>query len=56
MATQGCLLGAMPQARQAAEQAMQAAVLSGTEPRAALEQQQEALAGPIKDYNQSVAG
>ncbi|PYC63879.1 ABC transporter substrate-binding protein [Micromonospora arborensis] len=55
-ATQGCLLGAMPQARKAAEQAMQAAVLSGTEPRAALEQQQEALAGPIKDYNQSVAG
>ncbi|MEU7799978.1 ABC transporter substrate-binding protein [Micromonospora arborensis] len=55
-ATQGCLLGAMPQARKAAEQAMQAAVLSGTEPRAALEQQQETLAGPIKDYNQSVAG
>lgn len=53
-ATQGCLLGAMPQARKAAEQAMQAAVLSGTEPRAALEQQQEALAGPVKDYNQSV--
>ncbi|MFE9689659.1 ABC transporter substrate-binding protein [Micromonospora sp. NPDC005806] len=55
-ATQGCLLGAMPQARKAAEQAMQAAVLSGTDPRAALEQQQQALAGPIKDYNQSVAG
>ncbi|MET8042051.1 ABC transporter substrate-binding protein [Micromonospora sp. NPDC005215] len=55
-ATQGCLLGAMPQARKAAEQAMQAAVLSGTEPRAALQQQQESLAGPVKDYNQSVAG
>ncbi|WP_446214771.1 ABC transporter substrate-binding protein [Micromonospora sp. IBHARD004] len=55
-ATQGCLLGAMPQARKAAEQAMQAAVLSGTDPRVALEQQQQALAGPIKDYNQSVAG
>ncbi|MFR9780837.1 ABC transporter substrate-binding protein [Micromonospora sp. MS34] len=55
-ATQGCLLGAMPQARKAAEQAMQAAVLSGTDTRAALEQQQQALAGPIKDYNQSVAG
>ncbi|MET7969820.1 hypothetical protein [Micromonospora sp. NPDC005305] len=45
----------MPQARKAAEQAMQAPVLSGTDPGAAPEQQQ-ALAEPIKDYNQSVAG
>ncbi|MEU5565249.1 ABC transporter substrate-binding protein [Micromonospora musae] len=55
-ATQGCLLGAMPQARKAAEQAMQAAVLSGTDPRTALQQQEQAMAGPIKEYNQSVAG
>ncbi|WP_170208724.1 ABC transporter substrate-binding protein [Micromonospora pisi] len=55
-ATQGCLLGAMPQARKAAEQAMQAAVLSGTDPKTALQDQEKALVGPINDYNQSVAG
>jgi sn-glycerol 3-phosphate transport system substrate-binding protein len=55
-ATQGCLLGAMPQARKAAEQAMQAAVLSGTDPKTALQQQETALAGPIKDYNTSIGG
>jgi sn-glycerol 3-phosphate transport system substrate-binding protein len=46
----------MPQARKAAEQAMQAAVLSGTDPKTALQQQETALAGPIKDYNTSIGG
>jgi sn-glycerol 3-phosphate transport system substrate-binding protein len=55
-ATQGCLLGAMPQVRKAAEQAMQAAVSSGTDPKKALEDSEKSLEGPIKNYNQSVGG
>jgi sn-glycerol 3-phosphate transport system substrate-binding protein len=55
-ATQGCLLGAMPQVRKGAEQAMQAAVLSGTDPKTALQNAETALQAPIHDYNSSVGG
>jgi sn-glycerol 3-phosphate transport system substrate-binding protein len=55
-ATQGCLLGVMPQVRKGAERAMQAAVLSGTDPKTALQNEETALHGPINDYNSSVGG
>jgi hypothetical protein len=55
-ATQGCLLGVMPQVRKGAERGMQAAVLSGTDPKAALQNEETAPHGPINDYNSSVCG
>jgi sn-glycerol 3-phosphate transport system substrate-binding protein len=55
-ATQGCLLGVMPQVRKGAERAMQAAVLSGTDPKTALQNEETTLHGPINDYNSSVGG
>ena len=55
-ATQGCLLGVMPQTRKAAETAMQAAVLQGKDAKQALSDAASSLDGPIKDYNQSVGG
>ncbi len=53
-ATQGCLFGVMPQVRKAAENAMQAAVLQGKDPKQALTDAANSLSQPIKDYNDSV--
>jgi sn-glycerol 3-phosphate transport system substrate-binding protein len=55
-ATQGCSVGVMPQVRKDVENALQAAVLQGTDPRTALTQAQTAADGQIADYNKALGG
>lgn len=55
-ATQGCNLGTMPQTRKAVENAMQAIVLQGKDPKATLAATEATLKNTISQYNQSVAG
>ena len=52
-ATQGCLLGVMPQARKASEDGLEAA-LNGTDPQQAMTKAAESLSAQIKQYNDSV--
>jgi sn-glycerol 3-phosphate transport system substrate-binding protein len=52
-ATQGCLLGVMPQSRKASEDGIEAA-LNGTDPQQAMTKAAQGLAGQIKSYNDSV--
>nr|WP_239028269.1 ABC transporter substrate-binding protein [Pseudonocardia acidicola] len=53
-ATQGCSVGVLPQIRKDVENAMQAAVLQGTDPRAALTTAQNAANQQIAAYNASL--
>ncbi len=53
-ATQGCLLGVMPQARQAAENAIEAALTKKSSPKQALDDATAAVQPAIDQYNQSV--
>ena len=55
-ATQGCLLGVMPQTRKAVETALQAAVLQGNDAKESLQNAEKSVESLIKDYNQSVGG
>lgn len=50
-ATQGCLLGVMPQARAAAEVAIEKAILGQATPAAALQGAEQAIAPQIAAYN-----
>ncbi|WP_404386723.1 ABC transporter substrate-binding protein [Knoellia locipacati] len=52
-ATQGCLLGVMPQARKASEDGLEAA-LNGTDPQEAMTKAAESLSSQISQYNSSV--
>ena len=52
-ATQGCLLGVMPQARKASEDGLEAA-LNGTDPQQAMTKAAESLSGQISQYISSV--
>jgi len=52
-ATQGCLLGVMPQARKASEDGLESA-LNGTDPQQAMTKAAESLTSQIKTYNDSV--
>ncbi|KGN31638.1 glycerol-3-phosphate ABC transporter substrate-binding protein [Knoellia sinensis KCTC 19936] len=52
-ATQGCLLGVMPQARKASEDGLEAA-LNGTDAQEAMTKAAESLSGQISQYNSSV--
>ncbi|WP_353952228.1 ABC transporter substrate-binding protein [Knoellia sp. S7-12] len=52
-ATQGCLLGVMPQARKASEDGLEAA-LNGTDPQEAMTKAAESLTAQISQYNSSV--
>ena len=51
-ATQGCLLGVMPQARKASEDALESA-LNGADPKEAMTKAAESVATPAKTYNDS---
>jgi sn-glycerol 3-phosphate transport system substrate-binding protein len=51
-ATQGCLLGVMPQARKAAEDGLEKAIL-GADPQQAMTEAAEGLTQQIEDYNGS---
>ena len=51
-ATQGCLLGVMPQARKASEDGLESA-LNGADPKAALTMAADAVAAQAKTYNDS---
>ena len=51
-ATQGCLLGVMPQARKASEDGLEAA-LDGADPQAAMTKAAKGLEPQIKAYNDS---
>ncbi len=55
-ATQGCSVGVMPQVRKDVEGAMQAAVLQGQDPKAALTAAQTKANGEIAAYNQALGG
>jgi sn-glycerol 3-phosphate transport system substrate-binding protein len=55
-ATQGCALGVMPQARQAAEDAMEKALTGRESPKDALADGVKAIQPAIDSYNQSVSG
>jgi sn-glycerol 3-phosphate transport system substrate-binding protein len=52
-ATQGCLLGVMPQARKASEDGLEAA-LNGTDPKEAMTKAAQGVEAQIKSYNDSV--
>lgn len=52
-ATQGCLLGVMPQARKASEDGLEAA-LNGTDAQEAMTKAAESLSSQISQYNSSV--
>jgi sn-glycerol 3-phosphate transport system substrate-binding protein len=52
-ATQGCLLGVMPQARKASEDGIEAA-LNGGDPQQSMTKAAQGLEGQIKSYNDSV--
>ena len=52
-ATQGCLLGVMPQARKASEDGLEAA-LNGTDPQQAMTKAADSLKAQISQYNSSV--
>ncbi|HEY9473944.1 MAG TPA: hypothetical protein VIS06_08845, partial [Mycobacteriales bacterium] len=54
VATQGCLLGVMPQARKAVEDAIEATILGRKSARQALDDAAASLTGPIETYNRSV--
>ncbi|MDU0315651.1 ABC transporter substrate-binding protein [Phycicoccus sp. M110.8] len=51
-ATQGCLLGVMPQARKASEDGLESA-LNGADPKAAMTKAADAVAAQAKTYNDS---
>ena len=51
-ATQGCLLGVMPQARKASEDGLEKA-LNGTDPKQAMTEAAASLKGAIDQYNSS---
>ncbi len=53
-ATQGCLLGVMPKARQAAEVAIEKAILKQAEPKKALDDAVASIQPDIDQYNQQV--
>ncbi|GAA1701039.1 ABC transporter substrate-binding protein [Fodinicola feengrottensis] len=55
-ATQGCALGTLPQTRKAVENAMQAIVLQGKDPKATFDATEASLKTTISQYNQSVGG
>ncbi|KAA2253578.1 ABC transporter substrate-binding protein [Solihabitans fulvus] len=55
-ATQGCLLGVMPQARKAVDTALQATVLQGKDVKETLQGAEKNVEALIKEYNQSVGG
>ncbi|MGH7919535.1 MAG: ABC transporter substrate-binding protein, partial [Candidatus Dormibacteraceae bacterium] len=55
-ADQGCSMGAMPQARQDAQNAISNALTGKQTPQAALQQQDGIIDQAIKTYNQSLAG
>ena len=55
-ATQGCSVGVMPQVRKDVENAMQAAILQGQDPRTALTAAQSQADRQIGDYTQSLGG
>jgi sn-glycerol 3-phosphate transport system substrate-binding protein len=52
-ATQGCLLGVMPQARKASEDGLEA-VLNGGDPQQSMTKAAQGLEAQIKSYNDSV--
>lgn len=54
-ATQGCLLGVMPQARQAAEVGIENAILKKASPQKAMDDAAAAIQPQIDQYNQAVA-
>jgi sn-glycerol 3-phosphate transport system substrate-binding protein len=51
-ATQGCLLGVMPQARKASEDGLESA-LNGADPQAAMTKAAKSVEPQIKSYNDS---
>ncbi|HWC82258.1 MAG TPA: ABC transporter substrate-binding protein [Pseudonocardiaceae bacterium] len=55
-ATQGCSVGEMPDVRKDVENAMQAAVLSGQDPKTALTNAQNSANKQIADYNTKLGG
>jgi sn-glycerol 3-phosphate transport system substrate-binding protein len=54
VATQGCLLGVMPQARKAVEDAVEAAILGRKSAKQALDDAVASLTDPIAKYNRAV--
>lgn len=54
VATQGCPLGVMPQARKAVEDAIEDAILGRKSAKQALDDAAASLADPISKYNKSV--
>lgn len=55
-ATQGCSVGVLPQIRKEVENAMQAVVLQGTDPKQALRTAQQKSNQEIADYNSKLGG
>jgi sn-glycerol 3-phosphate transport system substrate-binding protein len=55
-ATAGCALGTMPQARKAAEDGLEKAILGSATPATAMSEAAKGMAGTLHQYNSSVSG